>query len=190
MPDVVMLIRHAEKPVENALPVGVMEDGDVDGESLTPRGWQRAEALVAFFVGAGTRPGSSGLPVPSQLFASKVGPLGSSRRSLETLQPLAKRLGLQVDTRFLKEQIGPLAQAILAAEGVVLVSWEHHLIPSLAAMLISQPMLVPHIWPDDRFDVVWVFERGGGTGFRFHQVAEGLLAGDSMAPIEDTVPGS
>jgi len=36
---------------------------------------------------------------------------------------------------------------------------------SLAAMLIGHPSLVPQIWPDDRFDVEWVFERdAGGPG--------------------------
>jgi len=32
-------------------------------------------------------------------------------------------------------------------------------------MLIGHPSLVPQIWPDDRFDVEWVFERdAGGPG--------------------------
>lgn len=191
MPSVVMLIRHAEKPLGDAPPHGVSEDGVVDRESLTPRGWQRAGALVGFFVGAGTGPGSSGLPVPTHLFASQVGPQSSSRRPLETLQPLAERLGLQVDTRFLKEEIGQLAQAILATDGVALISWEHNLIPSLADLLIGEPSLVPQIWPDDRFDVAWVFERDAkGTGFPFRQVTEGLLAGDSTAPIEHAAPAS
>ena len=185
MPNMVVLIRHAEKPLGDATPHGVNLDGVLDGESLTPRGWQRAGALVGFFVSAGVGRGSSGLLVPTHLFASQVGPEGS-RRSLETLQPLAERLGLQVDTRFPKDEIGPLVQAILARDGVVLVSWEHHLIPSLAATLIGQPSLVPQVWPDDRFDVAWVFERDAkGTGFRFHQVSQGLLAGDSTSLIEN-----
>jgi hypothetical protein len=36
---------------------------------------------------------------------------------------------------------------------------------SLAVMLIGHPSLVPQIWPDDRFDVEWVFEcDAGGPG--------------------------
>jgi hypothetical protein len=191
VPKTVIVIRHAEKPLGDAPPHGVTADGVADPESLTPQGWQRANASVDFFVGADDGPGSSGLPVPTHLFASQVGPHSSSRRPLETLQPLADRLGLQVDTRFPKQAIGLLAQAILATDGAALVSWEHHLIPSLAALLMGQPSLVPTIWPDDRFDLAWVFEReAGGTGLRFRQVPERLLPGDSSAPIVDAAPAS
>jgi hypothetical protein len=191
VPKTVIVIRHAEKPIGDAPPHGVTADGVTDAESLTPRGWQRASAIVAFFVGADGGPGSSGLPVPTHLFASQVGPHSSSRRPLETLQPLADRLGLLVDTSFPKQAIGSLAEAIVATEGPALVSWEHHLIPSLAATLLGQPSLVPTIWPDDRFDVAWVFEpEAAGTGLRFRQVPERLLPGDSSAPIVDAEPAS
>ncbi len=46
-PSVVMLVRHAEKPLGAGPPHGVTIDGTPDPESLTPRGWQRAGALVA-----------------------------------------------------------------------------------------------------------------------------------------------
>ena len=186
MPSIVMVIRHAEKPLGEAPPHGVTEDGVADHESLTPRGWQRAGALVRFFVGAGAGSGTSDLPVPTHLFASQVGPQSSSRRPLETLQPLAGRLGLQVDTRFRKEEIDKLAQAIGATDGVALVSWEHHLIPALTNTLIGRPSVIPQVWPDDRYDVVWVLERvaaGPPGALRFRQVPQGLLAGDSSELI-------
>jgi hypothetical protein len=176
--DVVMLIRHAEKPMGEGLPFGVTDQGVIDKESLTPRGWQRAGALVGFF-GANAGPTAPGLPVPTRLFASQIGPQSSSRRPLQTLQPLADQLGLTIDTTILKAEIPRLAAAVLAADGVVLVSWEHHLIPSLAAALTGQRNLAPAVWPDDRFDLVWVFERtAGGVPFRFRRVTQGLLAGD------------
>jgi len=37
MANVVMLIRHAEKPLGEGPPFGVTDDGVVDPESLTPR---------------------------------------------------------------------------------------------------------------------------------------------------------
>lgn len=183
MADLVMLIRHAEKPLGDGPPFGVTEQGVVDRESLTPRGWQRAGALVRFFA-ADSGPEASGLAVPTHLFASRVGPQSSSRRPLETLQPLASRLGLTIDDTILKADIARLAAAVLATDGVALVSWEHHLIPSLATALTGQADLAPSIWPDDRFDLVWIFERSvGGSSFRFRQVNQGLLAGDSSEPI-------
>ena len=175
-----MLIRHAEKPLDAGPPFGVTDQGEADRESLTPRGWQRAGALVRFFsAGVNGAPNGSGLPVPAHLFASKVAPGSSSRRPLETLQPLAAVLGLSIDTSILKPDVAGLATAILARRGAVLVSWEHHLIPDLTARLTGDPSLAPAAWPDDRYDVVWVLQRARDEDpFRFSQVSQTLLAGD------------
>jgi hypothetical protein len=48
---VVMIIRHAEKPLTPDPPHGVSIDGLADPDSQTPRGWQRAGALVGLFSG-------------------------------------------------------------------------------------------------------------------------------------------
>jgi broad specificity phosphatase PhoE len=95
-PERIVLIRHAEKPLGDGPPHGVTSDGVMDRESLTPRGWQRAGALVGAFTG-GRAPGI-GLPPPALLVASKVRPESSSQRPLQTLQPLAERLGIAVDS--------------------------------------------------------------------------------------------
>jgi broad specificity phosphatase PhoE len=191
MDSVVMMIRHAEKPLTDTPPHGVTADGVNDARSLTPRGWQRAGALVPYFVGTGGGTGSSGLPVPSRVFASRMGLNSSSARPLETVQPLASRLGLAVDTRFLKGDTAPLAQTLAKIEGVALVSWEHHVIPSIAEVLVGREGIVPTTWPDDRFDVVWVFERSNDhSEFTFRQVPQLLLAGDKVDLIVDAAPDS
>jgi hypothetical protein len=193
----IFVIRHAEKPLGDGPPHGVDIDGKQDGDSLTPRGWQRAGALVALFAGGSA--GSSGLTgaePPSHLFAALVTDGGASRRPRETLEPLAQRLGIGIDTRFPKEQVGEVARAALALDGVVVIAWEHHLLPALAEAILQiagaasglrVPAVagapVPAVWPDDCFDMVWAFEpeRGGGLGFR--QVPQSLLAGDRAEPI-------
>jgi len=190
MPSTVMLIRHAEKPLGDGPPHGVTVDGNLDPESLTPRGWQRAGALVGMFVTDPSEARSQKLATPTHLFASQVGPRSSSARPRETLVPLSERLGLAVDARFRKEEVTLLVQAIQAIDGIVLVAWEHHLIPSIATMLVGDPSGVPQVWPDDRYDVVWVIEAAGpGVGRRLRQVPELLLAGDQLigiAPVRNT----
>jgi len=189
VPSVVMLLRHAEKPLGEGPPHGVTIDGAPDPESLTPRGWQRAGALVGLFVpdpsdGRGPR-----LPTPTHLFASQVGPRSSSQRPRETLVPLSERLGLAVDSRFRKEELEELVRAVRLIDGVVLIAWEHHLLPSLANMLMGDASSVPQIWPDDRYDVVWVVEDTGlGNGRGFRDVPEMLLAGDQPGPIHPAGP--
>lgn len=185
MPTVIMLIRHAEKPLGDGPPHGVTVDGVRDKESLTTRGWQRAGALAGLF---GPRENAlfarPSILIPTHLFASKVGANSSSRRPLQTLQPLADRLGLSVDTRFLKQQHAELIDAIRTLDGVVLVSWEHQLLPAMAARIVGGAVHVPSAWPDDRYDLVWIFEPGAtGRGFGFRQAGQMLLAGDRVEAI-------
>ena len=190
MSTVLMFVRHGEKPLGDASPRGVTIDGQPDRESLTPRGWQRAGALVRFFVAGDGGPGSSGLPVPTRFFASQVGPQSSSRRPLETLQPLAERLRQPVDATHLKQDVDGLSRTLAAVEGSAVVSWEHHLIPSIVLALVESPGPVPSAWPDDRFDVVWVLERPSATmPFTFRQVPQLLLAGDVAELIVDLGAG-
>jgi broad specificity phosphatase PhoE len=185
MSTVIMLVRHAEKPIGAGPPHGVTADGVQDSASLTTRGWQRAGALVTLFVpGEIPSAGRAALPTPTHLFASKVGLDSSSRRPLETLRPLADRLGLTIDTTFLKRQDADLIEAIRTIDGVVLVSWEHALLASMAALIVGDAARVPSAWPDDRFDLVWIFEpNAAGAGFGFRQMAQTLLAGDRDDPV-------
>ena len=188
---VIMLIRHAEKPLGDGPPNGVTAEGVQDRESLTTRGWQRAGALVGLF-GPGREGPSSGstLPTPTHLFASKVAINSSSRRPLETLQPLADRLGLTVDTRFQKPEHARLIDTVRKMDGVVLISWEHRLIPAMAAQIAGAPAGVPSVWPDERYDLVWIFEPdAAGIGFGFRQAPQMLLAGDREDPIRVTATG-
>src|SRR6187455_1404293 len=92
----IMLIRHAEKPAdpesEETPPFGVDEDGNRDQQSLTPLGWQRAGALVPFFAPTGAPSRIALVSVPTALFAPSHH--GASHRSRQTLEPLARALGL------------------------------------------------------------------------------------------------
>jgi hypothetical protein len=61
------------------------------------------------------------------------------------------------------------------------VCWEHKRIPDLTTLLSAAPP-VPKVWPDNRFDVVWIFDRSG-PGWAFSQMPQRLLSGDSDKPI-------
>ena len=171
----IMLIRHAEKPEEPAPTRGIDILGRRDQHSLSVRGWRRAGALAAWF-GNARAMRRAGLAVPAQLYACAVGPAHVSKRSEQTIAPLAERLGLQLHTGFTKGDEAALAQALEAERGHVLICWEHEMIPDLAIALSGKRRIPPE-WPDARFDVVWLFERKKGKA-RFSQVAQALLSGD------------
>jgi hypothetical protein len=179
MPTSISLIRHAEKQLADQPPFSVSVDGILDPESLTPRGWQRAGALVGLFVLRSDQPSRGMFPTPAHLFASELGPHSQSRRPRETLQPLSERLGLPIDEHFVQDDLDHLVEAILACDGDVLVAWEHKRIPLIANRLVSDASSVPQVWPDDRYDVVWVLEPNPTSGgLRLRQVPQLLLAGD------------
>jgi hypothetical protein len=184
MPVSISLIRHAEKQLADEPPLGVLADGNADPGSLTPRGWQRAGALIGLFVPRADRTTAAVLPTPSHLFACRAGPRSKSRRPLETLVPLGERLEIEVDDRFSQDELDGLLHAVRACDGHVLVAWEHKRLPIIAAKLVGDGSVVPRRWPDDRFDVVWVFEPVTGAGdLRLRQVPQLLLAGDRAEPI-------
>ena len=168
-----MLVRHAEKPVDGV--AGVDALGRPDPASLTPRGWQRAGALVALF----TSPPPP-LAEPDAIFAAADAP-GDSRRPQQTAEPLARRLaqrrGVPFVTRHRKDELDALAADVNARDGTVLLVWEHKL-AGAAVEAVTGGAVVPPPWPADRYDRVWVLDRTPG-GWRFTDVPQRLLAGDA-----------
>ncbi len=174
----ILVIRHAEKPEPHGAG-GVEPSGKPDTESLTPQGWQRAGALVRFF---SPRSGNPPAPLerPKYLFAAKADLKADhhSKRSYQTIAPLAAHLQLAVgiDDSLRKSELKELISKATSVDGAVLIAWEHKCIPPMARLLVQDRDAVPD-WPEDRFDMVWAFDRTGAT-WRLTQVPQLLLAGD------------
>ncbi len=54
-PEVIMFVRHGEKPGEGSRPHGVNHHGEIDEHSLSVQGWTRAGALAGLFAHAPSR---------------------------------------------------------------------------------------------------------------------------------------
>lgn len=182
----IMLIRHAEKPghYDGKRCAGVRSNGEEDKDSLAVRGWQRAGALCVLF-GSARLAGSRGLAVPERLYASNPDKINDkenkSRRNKETLAPLARLLGTETDLRFVKGQEAELAAAAVAGGGTVLIAWSHERLPDIAKHIPGGDITAPRDWPDDCYDVVWVFDLGADGRYAFRQVPQALLSGDRSA---------
>ncbi len=108
-----------------------------------------------------------------------------SKRSVQTVSPLAARLGLVVITRFgAGDEIG-LAREISSRPGGTRVAWHHETIHEIAHHLGQVEPTPPGHWPHDRFDMIWTFTPGQ-HGWRFTQVPQLLLPGDLPYLIELT----
>jgi hypothetical protein len=179
----VLIIRHAEKPVDSSPDPGLTADGIADDKSLVIRGWQRAGSWSALF---GTGLGGSDFPTPSVIYAANpTAQTGDepSQRPYETISPLAARLGLNPEIEYALGQETDLANAIVSESGVVLVAWEHKaIVKALLPAIINGQTLsgVPSKWDGTRFDVVLRLDRTSPTDpWSFRQLFPCLLSGDS-----------
>jgi hypothetical protein len=178
----IMLIRHAEKPDDKD--GGVDQKGNADKHDLIVRGWQRAGALTQFF--ANPRDPNGPITRPATIFATEPTTGSESKRPLHTVTPLAKFLNLDIDSTIAVGSEDALVKAAVAGTGVVLIAWHHEKNPAIAN-LILQNNTAPQKWPDDRFDVVWIFTRDAPTApWQFAQAPQLLLAGDSPNVIKSS----
>ncbi len=176
-PRQILLIRHGEKPPPfGPPPAGIKEDGREDHHSLIVRGWQRAGALANFF-GA---PRDAAIQYPTCLYSPPhAGKDGDHGRPYQTLTAVAAKLGLGIVTTHALDEEQQLVADVMTCGGVVLVAWEHKRIPIIANAILGDATTAPQTWPDDRFDVVWIFDRTPVGGYRFDQRPQLLLGGDS-----------
>ena len=187
MADKLMLICHGEKPTApdssgRVTSCGLLENGEQSVYGLTVRGWQRAGALAILFgpEGAGFRPES--LVMPQVIFASGIGPHSRSLRMQQTITPLREKLGpaVSINIEYRKGQEEAMVEAAVQSAGAnVLICWSHEGIPLIAAKILGEANQAPQAWPEERYDLVWVFDRSPGLrNWTFHQVPQMLLSGD------------
>jgi broad specificity phosphatase PhoE len=180
----IMLLRHAEKPAKDGSPYGVTRKGDQSKESLEVRGWQRAGALASLLAPANGHFQHAALATPRFLYASKPLRRKGSRRPVETITPLAEKLGINIHTDYARYEFDEMVEEVFSCRGVVLICWQREYIPEIAAHILNRDDIVPRAWPENRFDLIWVFDLDhSGTGYKFRQIPQKLLRGDLITPI-------
>jgi hypothetical protein len=163
---------------------GVSQDGSPDSKELIVRGWQRSGALVRLFAPPTGSFSHAALATPDVIFASGVAKHSDSLRPQHTVLALAEFLTQQIDLGHAKGEENVLVADAMTRRGTVLISWEHEAIPTIAGLIAGNPTIYPQKWPSERFDLVWVFDRGmGAANWTFTQVPQMLLPGDVSDPI-------
>ena len=179
----IILLRHAEKPEKDFAPFGVTRKGQRDKESLQVRGWQRAGALIALLAPPNGNFGPN-LAKPQFLFASKPLRRRGSRRPFQTLVPLAERLGLKINCDFPRFDFDQMLEDVFACKGVVTICWQREYLPDIAQLILDDRQSAPAVWPEDRYDIMWIFDLNPSSGrYKFKQVPQKLLMGDSATLI-------
>jgi hypothetical protein len=164
----VLIIRHAEK----------LDSGG----GLSQKGQQRADALVEYI----RKYQNDGHPIRlSAIYAASD--TKESQRPRVSVEPVARSLGLRVESDFKSAAVDALADDVCArrAGQCTLICWRHGEIPALVeAFGVKVTDVIPDgKWPDSKFD--WVIElnfdqngipRSGGV----HRKSQHLLAGDPL----------
>jgi len=174
-----MFIRHGEKPGDNGPPHGINHNGEHDSHSLSVRGWTRAGALAGLLA-RGPSVLHPNIVEPERIFATRSTHEYMSKREVDTVTPLAKRLGLPIDDSFDHDHVKALTQSIMSSPQATLVAWHHgSMVDVLKHFPVSNPADIPQHWPEDRFDLIWVLSRSPKEGhYQFLSVDQGLLDGD------------
>ncbi|HKP83825.1 MAG TPA: hypothetical protein VJT69_17555 [Pyrinomonadaceae bacterium] len=181
----IMLIRHAEKPAKDSAPYGVTAEGERSKESLEVRGWQRAGGLANLLAPTNGHFQHAALAKPQFLFASKPLRRKGSKRPLETVTPLAQKLAIRINSSFQRADFEDMLEEVFASKGVVLICWQREYIPDIAAHILGNKKLAPKNWPEDCFDMIWVFDLARSSlKYTFKQVPQKLLGGDVATPIK------
>jgi hypothetical protein len=182
----VLIIRHGEKPDKGWPGPGTTPDGNSDPKSLVIRGWQRAGAWSVLF---GSELSNPDYPKPNIIYAAN--PNGenpdTSQRPLQTVTPLAEKLGLDPVKNRAVGQEEDLVADVLAQSGVVLIAWEHKAIAPGILRLLAKGQELPNMptkWKGTRFDVVLRLDRSSSDSqWSSRQLFPCLLSGDSAAPM-------
>jgi hypothetical protein len=181
----ILLIRHAEKPAKDSPPFGVKLTGERSKESLEVRGWQRAGALAHLLASPDGHLQHPALAKPQFLYASKPVKRRGSRRPIETIIPLAEKLRIEIHAEYRRSEFESMLDDVFSHKGVVLICWQREYIPEIASYILNSDRIAPSEWPEDRFDMFWVFDLQNSTGkYKFKQVPQRLLSDDRATHIK------
>ncbi len=154
-PKKIIIIRHAEKPL------------DKKNNRLSPKGYSRAGALGPCFI--------SMFGTPQTIYAAKPKDKTSSMRPIETVTPLSSLTNTPIYHPYTADEITELVKDIYNNQkhenGLVLICWSHDNIQKLCQLLGYT--YAPE-WDATTFDQYWVLENG-----KLKIIPQKLLYGDS-----------
>jgi phosphohistidine phosphatase SixA len=160
-PKTVYIIRHAEKPEDPGDP------------NLSPQGVERAQALA-----------KNCEKLFGKLDCLFAATSAGSTRSVETINPLAQTIQVEIDSGISNKDYSVLAAKLLSGPTdyggkTVLICWHHENIPALAQGLRAAN--APGNWMGEVFDRIWVLEYQSSGVVSFEDRAQNLLEGDSKS---------
>ncbi len=150
-PRTLIVFRHAEKT------------GNSKDPHLSNIGRQRAVRLAERI--------PAELARPDFLIAAATSKRSSRPR--ETIEPLAEKLGLDINEQFDDEDVDALVEELAADRykgKVGVISWRHSDLPPLLAALGAADGTYPDAWPDSEYDLMIQLDYPGSAAPRARRV--------------------
>jgi len=190
------------------MPDKSIKKGYQDNHVLSPKGCERAYALIGYFQHRHEMLRLFEKRPLKAVFAQDVDsgkdPWGRSERPKQTLQPFVESIKFNLNLNdgtskchfdsdeitfdaYPKKSIRDMLDKIKSIEfndKSVIVSWSHEQMVDIPGMLGVDPSLVPKIWDKKRFDVTWIVERESSGRCTFTQLPQRLLYGDLDTVID------
>jgi hypothetical protein len=164
-PSHIIILRHGEK----------ISDED---RHLSPQGFERAAALAKYFADPQFL---NQYGMPAGIFAGSPR-AESSLRSVETIRPTAKALGLRLNSRFDKDDGEGLMESILANPDfdgkTVIICWNRSGIKDLLDPLRDVGGTFPKKWPGEVFNRFWILDQQPSGEYSFKDLPQNLLPSD------------
>ena len=98
---------------------------------------------------------------------------------------MAQKLAVRINSGLQRAEIESMLEEVVSCKGVVLICWQREYIPAIAEHILGKEKIAPREWPDDCYDVIWVFDLNPARSkYTFKQVPQKLLDGDLITPIK------
>ena len=176
--ETIVSIRHGEKP-----PGGLGQ--------LTCRGLNRALALPTVLLAKYGAPQFVFAPNPTQKVDGKNHKEYFYARPLATIEPIAIRCGLPVNTQFGYEEIGGLETELQKPQyrnATIFIAWEHYLLDDFVKDLVKShggdAAQVPP-WPHEDYDSIFVVKITRGEG---RESVAFTIDHENLNNLSDTCP--
>jgi broad specificity phosphatase PhoE len=157
----ILIIRHADK---------------ADGSGLSPEGRARAGALPKLFVKSDDRPAP--FPIPDFIIAAVTS--DESSRPVDTVTPLAEKLGLPIKANIENKDYKELARELFTkpkyAGKTVLICWHHGRMPKLAEALKGTD--IPPRIDENVYYLIWQIDYDRDGKATTTKGSQKLLPGD------------
>jgi hypothetical protein len=130
----IVLVRHGEK--------------ETNGDNLNCQGLNRALQIPKVLVGK--------FGVPKNIYVPTLNAKKSTSHSrmFQTASPLAIKYTVAINSKYDVEDYAPLAKAIEAQTGTILIVWEHNAMHDIIKALGVNAKGIQ--WPDEDFDSIWI----------------------------------